>query len=236
MISVKRFIGRIENDKGFVEGEELNHLKNVLRLKEGDEIILINGDGFEYQGEISKIEKNRAIIALKSKKMCKNNPKNEISLFISAIKREKLEIVVQKAVELGVRNLYIFESTFSAMKLKDERLARYEKIVLSSLKQCERADVMNVKIISFNDMLKLFGKCETRLFANEREGEEFNFNSLKGAKNIGVLIGCEGGFSAEEKKKILETNPENISLGSRILRAETAAILLTGIASLFSGN
>ena len=232
---MKRFIGKIE-ENGIVEGEELNHLKNVLRLKEGDEIILINGDGFEYVGEISKINKNNAIVALKSKKLCKNAPKNDISLFISAIKREKLEIVVQKAVELGAKNLYIFESAFSAMKLSGERLARYEKIVLSSLKQCERADIMNVKIISFNEMLKLFGKCETRLFANEREGEEFDFNSLKSSKNIGVLIGCEGGFSADEKKKILETKPENISLGNRILRAETAAILLTGIASLFSGN
>lgn len=233
---MKRFIGKIENENGIVEGEELNHLKNVLRLKEGDEIILINGDGYEYVGEISKLEKNRAIIALKSKKICKNNPKNNISLFISAIKREKLEIVVQKAVEIGATNLYIFESEFSAMKIKGERLNRYEKIVLSSLKQCERADLMNVKIITFNDMLKLFGNCKTRLFANEREGEEFEFTSLKCAKNIGVLVGCEGGFSAEEKKKILATKPENISLGNRILRAETAAILLTGIASLFSGN
>ena len=219
-----------------IEGEELNHLKNVLRLKEGDEVIVINGDGNEYLCEILKISKNNAVLSIKSQKKCENNPKNIISLFISAIKREKLELVVQKAVECGIKNLYIFESAFSAMKLSGERLSRYEKIMLSSLKQCERADAMKIEILSFKEMLSRFSACETKLFANEREGDPFDFSSLKSAKNIGVLIGCEGGFSADEKKEILKCKPENISLGNRILRAETAAILLTGIASLFSGN
>ena len=157
-------------------------------------------------------------------------------MFIAATKREKLEIIVQKAVELGVKKLFMFESEFSTMKLSSEKISRYEKIMLSATKQCERADFMSIEIVSFKQMLSLFGKTQTKLFANEREGEDFNFASLKTAKDIGILIGCEGGFSQNEKAQVLQLKPENISLGQRILRAETAAILLTGMASVISGN
>lgn len=233
---MKRFIGKIENENAIIEGEELNHLRNVLRLNVGDEVAVINGDGCDYLCQIIKIDKNIAFLSVKSKKNNKNNAKNNISLFISAIKREKLELVVQKAVELGIKNLFIFESQFSTMKLKGEKIIRYQKIIESATKQCERADFMKIRLISFSEMLERFTQHKVKLFANEREGEEFDFSVLKTAKDIAILVGCEGGFSAQEKAQILQTKPQNISLGNRILRAETAAILLSGIASLFSGN
>lgn len=233
---MKRFIGTIQNDEAIIEGEELNHLRNVLRLKVGDDAVVVNGDGKDYICQITKIDKNIAKLSVKNKKNNKNNAKNNISLFISAIKREKLEVVVQKAVELGVKNLYIFESQFSTMKLNGEKLIRYQKIIESATKQCERADFMKIELQNFSQMLEKFAEHKIKLFANEREGEAFDFSSLKDEKDIAVLIGCEGGFSQQEKAEILKTKPENISLGERILRAETAAILLTGIASLFSGN
>lgn len=233
---MKRFIGKIENENAIIEGEELNHLRNVLRLNVGDEVTVINGDGCDYLCQIIKIDKNIAFLSVKSKKNNKNNAKNNISLFISAIKREKLELVVQKAVELGIKNLFIFESQFSTMKLKGEKIIRYQKIIESATKQCERADFMKIRLISFSEMLERFAQHKVKLFANEREGEEFDFSVLKTAKDIAILVGCEGGFSAQEKAQILQTKPQNISLGNRILRAETAAILLSGIASLFSGN
>lgn len=233
---MKRFIGKIENENAIIEGEELNHLRNVLRLTVGDEVTVINGDGCDYLCQIIKIDKNIAFLSVKSKKNNKNNAKNNISLFISAIKREKLELVVQKAVEVGIKNLFIFESQFSTMKLKGEKIVRYQKIIESATKQCERADFMKIRLISFSEMLERFAQHKVKLFANEREGEEFDFSVLKTAKDIAILVGCEGGFSAQEKAQILQTKPQNISLGNRILRAETAAILLSGIASLFSGN
>lgn len=233
---MKRFIGKIEGNVAFVEGEELVHLKSVLRLKEGDEVCVVNGDGKDYLGKISKIDKNYAKVDVISSKISEKCSKNDISLFIAATKREKLEIIVQKAVELGVKKLFMFESEFSTMKLSSEKISRYEKIMFSATKQCERADFMSIEIVSFKQMLALFGKKQTKLFANEREGEDFNFASLKTAKDIGILIGCEGGFSQNEKVQILRLKPENISLGQRILRAETAAILLTGMASIISEN
>lgn len=236
MFGVKRFIARIENDMAIIEGEELIHLKSVLRLKVGDEVCLVNGDGNDYVGEIENIGKNSAAIKITSVEKNQKCPKKNLQLFLSATKREKLEIIVQKAVELGVKSLYIFESEYSTMKLSSEKISRYEKIIFAATKQCERADFMSINIISFKDMLSLFGKCETKLFANERQGEEYKFSLLKSANNIGILVGCEGGFSQAEKQQILSLNPENISLGERILRAETAAIVLTGIASLHCGN
>lgn len=236
MFGMKRFIAKIENDMAIIEGEELVHLKSVLRLKVGDEVCLVNGDGNDYLATIANIGKNSAVANINSITKNQKCPKKNLQLFISATKREKLEIIVQKAVELGVKSLYIFESEYSTMKLSSEKISRYEKIALAATKQCERADFMNINIVSFKEMLSLFGKCKTKLFANERQGEPFDFSSLKVAQEIGILVGCEGGFSQSEKAQILSLNPENISLGERILRAETAAIVLTGIASLHCGN
>ena len=88
---MKRFIGTIQNDEAIIEGEELNHLRNVLRLKVGDEAVVVNGDGKDYICQITKIDKNIAKLSVKNKKNNKNNAKNNISLFISAIKREKIK-------------------------------------------------------------------------------------------------------------------------------------------------
>lgn len=232
---MKRYVGQVFNDVALLEDDEFAHLK-VMRAKVGDEAVIINGDGNEYFCQLKKIEKNCATFDVKTVKKCDKTPKKTISLYMAATKREKLELIVQKAVELGVNAVYLFESKFSTMKLSGERLDRYNKIILSATKQCERAEFMKIDIMSFDEMLEKFSAHQISLFANEREGEEYNFNNLKKASDIGVLVGCEGGFSADEKSRILKLNPENISLGERILRAETAAIVLCGIVSLASDN
>lgn len=233
---MKRFVGKVESEYAFIEGEELLHLKNVMRIKEGQDVIVFCGDGKDYFSKILEINKNFAKLFIYSVVDNEKVPQKNISLFLSAVKRDKLEFIVQKSVELGVKNLYLFESEYSTMKLVSEKVSRYEKIILNACKQCERSDFMKISIVSFEDMLKIFSKCSIRLFANEREGDDFDFKSLGEGDDFGILIGCEGGFSRLEKDKILETMPENISLGKRILRTETAVILLCGLTSLFSGN
>lgn len=235
-MSMKRFFGEIIKNKAIISEEENGHLRNVLRIKIGEEVVVFNGDGNDYVCKIENIGRNETVAQVIKKQTNKAIPKKDITLYLSAIKRDNLELVIQKAVELGCKRMVVFESERSTMKIQQEKMSRYEKIVLSACKQCERADFMQLKFLSFDNMLFDFAKHETKLFANEREGEKFDFSLLKDAKDIGILIGCEGGFSQIEKEKILKTNPENISLGLRILRAETASILLVGLASIISEN
>ena len=235
-MSMKRFFGEIIKNKAIISEEENSHLRNVLRFKTGEEILVFNGDGNDYVCKIENISKNETVAQVIKKEINRATPKKDITLYLSAIKRDNLELVIQKAVELGCKRMVVFESERSTMKIQQEKMSRYEKIVLSACKQCERADFMQLKFLSFDNMLFDFAKRETKLFANEREGEKFDFSKLKSAKDIGILIGCEGGFSPKEKEKILKINPESISLGERILRAETAAILLVGMVDVLSEN
>lgn len=236
IILMKRFLGLI--DKNFVRicDDENVHLRNVLRLKAGDEIITFNGDGFDYICQIISVSKNETLAKILKKIKCQAVPKNNLTLCMASVKREKIEQIVQKAVELGCKKLIIFEAERSNTKIKEEKFSRYEKIIISACKQCERADIMELQFQSFDEMLSHFAKSRIRLFANERNGQTFDLNLLKDKKDISILVGCEGGFTDGEIKKILALSPENISLGKRILRAETAAILLLGLAGLVSGN
>lgn len=233
---MRRFFAEIDGKRVKISGDENNHLRNVLRLSVGESVVAFNGDGKDYHAKILSVGKAESIAEVEKVELCPGLPKHDLVLCAAAVKREKLELIIQKSAELGCKKLVFFESEFSTMKLKDEKLSRYEKIILSASKQCERADLMSLKFLSFEAAVNEFSKASVRLFANEREGEEFDFSKLKSAQSIAILVGCEGGFSPKEKQKILSVKPENISLGNRILRAETAAIVLAGIASTLSGN
>ncbi len=233
---MKRFFGEIRENQAVIGGEENSHLRNVLRIKDGENIVVFNGDGNDYVCQIENVGKIQTIAKIVKKQKNKALPKKQITLYLSAIKRDNLELVIQKAVELGCKKMVIFEAERSTMKIQKEKESRFEKIILSACKQCERADFMKIDFLSFDEMLVDFSKKETKLFANERQGENFDFTKLKVAKEIGILVGCEGGFSPKEKAKILKINPESISLGERILRAETAAILLVGMVDVLSEN
>ena len=234
---MKRFFGRIEKDLGFIEDEEFLHLKNVLRMKRGDKLVLFDGTGNDYFGEITEIKKNFATVKIEKAQICQALPKKNITLYQAFIKREKLELVVQKAVELGIKRLVPFNSKYCVAKDAVNKKDRLEKIVISACKQCECSSLMKIeKAVEFEKMLEIAKNAQIIIFANEREGKNFDFPVLKDFDNIAIIVGPEGGFSKEEKEKILAVAAESVSLGNRILRSETASIVLMGIVSVLSEN
>jgi len=238
---MRRFFGRIEEDIATIEGEEFVHLKTVLRGKIGEKIVVYDKSEYEHICEIEKIGKNEAICKVFEKNICSGLPKKNIVLFQALIKRDKMEEVISKSVELGVSKIVSFESEFCTVKANENKRDRLEKLVLTACKQCERSVPMevgeNLSFAKLIENIKDFKKQQNAivLFANERGGEEFDFASLKGKENIAVIVGCEGGFSPKEKE-ILEKEANSITLGKRILRAETAALLMCGMVSVHSGN
>jgi 16S rRNA (uracil1498-N3)-methyltransferase len=216
-------------------GEELKHIQ-VLRHKMGDNIIINN-----MECNIVYISRDFAIVNKLNDINEKGKPSVNITLYPAFLKNDKMDYLIQKSVELGVTNIVPFFSKNTIVKLEDKdkvkRKDKLQKICIEATKQCGRTDEVTVnEFIHFSDMLKIIAKHDFCIFAYENETTNIKsvINNLKNEnkiyKDIAIIVGPEGGFDskeAEELKKI--TNVYTVSLGERILRAETASINLITI-------
>lgn len=214
-----------------VVGEEAKHIM-ILRHNIGD-MLLINDKVCEIRA-ISK--QSIKCIALEQAKE-EGVPETKITLFQALLKSDKMEFVIQKTVEIGIVEIVPFISKNVVVKLdekdKIKKVDRWNKISIEASKQCGRSDI--VKVDEVCDFYKMLGKL--RNFDKVIIAYEQETNSLKEviknnltAQNIAIIIGAEGGFEKEEVEKILDNdNVASVSLGKRILRAETASINLLSI-------
>lgn len=228
------YVQKITNNTAMIVGEELLHLQKVLRLKQGESVEVFDENGDLYSGTIQKI--TNAFAEVKTDKMLQNhaNPIAEVVVFQALPKGDKLELITQKLSELGVSSLLLFESAYCIAKENLNKVERLNKIALMACKQCGRTKPLRVeKPISFNELLNKIKNFDTVLFANETEGIKQPLNP-KG--KTAIIVGSEGGFSAEEIKKIKDTGAKSISLGKRILRTETASIAMSAIVLYLLGE
>ena len=231
---------QINGNSVILTDEEHNHAINVMRLKEGDKIIVVCNDKFDYICEISKIAKHSTICTVLSKELNKHNPRVVIDVFQALIKNDKMSMIVQKLSELGVANLRLFETKFQTVKPSENKKDKLQKISNQSSKQCKRSMVMIIHdCISFDKMLTALAEYDTVLFANECENVtdlQSIIQKIEKDEKIALIIGSEGGFDNGEITKIQQSGANSISLGRRILRAETASIALSGFVSLLLNN
>lgn len=217
-----------ENSIVNLDGEEFHHLKNVMRTRAGDKVELFNGTNKNAEAEVVSIDKNKATLKIKNVTINESEPKINFTLFQAVCKGEKLSLITQKITELGAANLCVFYSQFTDIKDKTSKLDKLDRVCVSACKQCGRSSTLNINgVIPFNDMVNEAKKLDKVFVAYENADGITLYDSLiKNAnfKNIGLIIGAEGGFSEEEIKKLEECNFEIVSLGKRILRTETAAI------------
>lgn len=236
---MRRFLAeKINNDRVVLEGIEHNHLKNVLRLKEGDEVVVVCGDEYDYICKIEKISKGDTILKVVDKVENKYNPSSDVTVFQALTKNDNMTLIVQKLTELGVKTFIPFESQFITSKDKYSKKEKLQSISNQSIKQCKRSIAMNVlDTMSFNSMIKSLSGYDLVIFANETEKTQ-NLSEIKFNKTskIALIIGSEGGFSDEECAKIIEAGGVSVSLGRRILRAETASIGLTSVVMCMMGE
>lgn len=224
-------------------GVELKHI-HVLRYKVKD-IVVINN----MECEIIYFNKDYAIVNKLNKLKEKGIPNINLTLYQAFLKSEKMDYLIQKSVELGIKNISPFFSKNTVVKLdnkdKIKRKEKFEKICTEATKQCNRTDIVSVnEFINFNEMLKKITEHEFCIFAYENEKENIkkvlerikeNINKDENKKiykykDIAIVVGPEGGFDikeVEELKKI--QNVYTVGLGERILRAETASINLISI-------
>lgn len=238
---MKRFYVNKElqvNSRVTIEGIEHNHISNVMRLKVNDEIILVCGDNYDYLARIIDISKGKTIVEILSKDVNNANPRSDVTVFQALVKSDNMSLIVQKLTELGVKTFIPFESEFITSKDKYNKCQKLQEISNQSIKQCKRSIPMKIENTkSFKEMIEDLHNYDLVIFANECE-HSFDLKSifLENNKKIALIIGSEGGFSKQEIEMLVNNGVKSISMGNRILRAETASISLTAVVMYLIGE
>lgn len=219
----------IKGDKIIIT-EDYNHIVNVLRKKENDEILVsIKNIGETYLVKIESIEKSKVICSI-IKKEKSNELDIDITLFQGLPKLDKMELIIQKAVELGVKEIYPVDMKFSLGKVKDfSKIERWQKISEAASKQAKRNLIPKINTnIPFEKILELLNKYDLVIvgFENEKNITIKQILKENKPKSIAIIIGAEGGISEKEIEKLKEKEVELASLGKTILRTETAGIAM----------
>ena len=218
-------------------GEDAHHIARSLRMAVGDELTVCDMQGREYECTIESFEEDREVLVrVCSSRQSEREPLCRISIFQALPKGDKLDTVIQKAVECGAFSIVPFESERCVVRVKPEaeqrKTERRQKISAEAAKQCGRSVIPQVtSTVSFEEMLSRASKCDVRLFCYEGDGTEPLGNVLQTVKGsltrndatVAVVIGSEGGFSQNEVERAKACGLVPVGLGKRILRTETAS-------------
>lgn len=230
------FVEKIDGDTAVLDGGEFIHAKTVQRVDIGSEIILLDGSGKEYGAIVTKIERHSLSAHIVSVADGDREPKTDICLLFGALKGDKNELVVQKATELGVGKIGIFSSEYCAAFINENKLERINKVAREASKQCMRSKTPEIAYFSdFKEALRSASDYKNKLFACEfAKSSQTDLLTLKGS--TAIVVGSEGGFSEREAELASGENFSFISLGKRILRAETASIALLSAVAFVLGE
>lgn len=222
------FTDNITENKAIITGDDAKHIGKVLRAKTGERVIVCDGRGYDYECEISEISDNIILNVLK-KYPNDTEPSVRVHLFQALPKSDKMEYIIQKAVELGVNEITpvltsrcISRPDESKMKKKT---ARWNAISETAAKQCGRGIIPIVHdIVSYKQAVETASSSETAIIFYENGGERINSIVKSDVKEISVFVGCEGGFEQSEVDFAVASGIKPATLGKRILRCETAPI------------
>lgn len=235
-MGIHRFFADNIGDEALLTGDEYAHAKNVLRLREGDEIVLLDGSGKEYDAVVNAVTKGGMLCRVLRGRPSDKESAVPVRLLVGALKGDKTELVVQKATELGVHSVGVFSSRYCSAYMNENKLERLRKVAREAAKQCLRARVPDVDYFdSLAAALASAEGYENKLFACEfAYGSDADLAALSGS--CALVVGSEGGFSQEEFDAARAAGFAGISLGRRILRAETAAIAFLSVAMFSLGE
>lgn len=222
-----------EDDVATLSAEESVHISRVLRMKKGDRVVLCDGEGYFYDAELFEFSEKEVRAHILSKRKAETEPRFEITVFQGVPKNPKLETIVQKLTEIGAVRIVPMNTVRAVAKLdKKEKIKRLSKIAREAAKQSKRAVIPEVcDTMNFKDAVKEAAKADIAVIAYEEERETSLKKVLcakeaKDIKKISILIGPEGGFEKDEVECAAENKITPITLGKRILRTETAPIVV----------
>ena len=228
----------VADGKIYIEGTDVNHIKNVLRMKAGDELCVNDGAGTEYLCEIEGLADDEIVCKIIGTGGTNSEPPVKYYLFQGLPKADKFEFIIQKSVELGAYEIIPVRTARSVVKYDEKKakakLERWNKISEAAAKQSRRGVIPEVKaIMSFKEAIKYAKALDINLIPYENfksmEATREVYEKISPGMKVGIFIGPEGGFEQAEVALACEAGAHQISLGSRILRTETAALSLLSV-------
>lgn len=217
----------------------------VLRLKPGDDIILLAGDGQEYAARIRTITPDGVRVGIVSSHASETDPVIELTVALGFLKEKKMDELVRQLTELGMHRFQPFIARRSVSRPDENRMAarvaRWEKIARESLKQCRRGSAPEIRpAVAFDDVLSMAAKDDVRIVFWEQEARTPIPDAVDATSNkplrITILLGPEGGFTDKEVEAARSAGFASCSLGPRILRAETAAVAACALVQYVYGD
>lgn len=235
------FTDSIDENNIKIVGSDARHISRSLRMKTGEAVTLCC-NGIDYKCNIASFSDDEIGLNLIEAVPCASEPDINVTLYQAVPKLDKLEFIVQKSVELGISRIvpFISRRCVSRPNEKDfsKKLERLNKIAHEAAKQSGRGIIPEVMpIINYKKALEDMALQDKILFFYEEGGKNFSDISFQNMKNIGIVIGSEGGFDSEEAQSaLLNPNTETVWLGKRILRCETAPITALSILMFLTKN
>lgn len=236
---------QIKENKIIIKGQDVNHIKKVLRAKTGEELEICNSQtGENFLCNIDKINDETIECNIKQKLEEKTESNIKVSIFQGLPKADKMEYIIQKSVELGVYEITPVEMKRCVVKLnekdKNKKIERWQKISEVAAKQCGRDMIPQIdNIINIKNICNLIEKYDIVLVAYENEKENTLKQQINQLKNtikkqdetiqIGIIIGPEGGLEPKDVEELKQSGAQIITLGKRILRTETVALNMLSI-------
>ena len=223
-----------------ITGTDVNHIKNVLRMKIGETVRISDQQGTDYLCSVSGLDSDCVLLKIEQAGIHGTELDSKIYLFQGIPKGERVETVIEKAVELGVYEIIPVAMKYCVVKLDEKKAAnklrRWQEIAKSAAKQSKRSVIPHIhEVMTYDEAMKYAMECKVRLVPYENENgmkqTKVALAEIKSGDSISVVIGPEGGFAEEEIAKIRE-QMQVISLGKRILRTDTASITMLSMLML----
>lgn len=230
--------GQVKDGKIYIEGSDVNHMKNVLRMRIGEQAEVSDGNNLKYLCCVKAYEDGHAVLEVLEEKEADTELASRLYLFQGLPKSDKMELIVQKAVELGASAVIPVATKRSVVKLDEKKAAkkteRWRGIAGSAAKQAGRGVIPEVmSVMDFGEALEFAAGLDVVLIPYELaegmgETKEI-IRNIKRGQSVGIFIGPEGGFEVEEVEAAVKAGAKSVTLGRRILRTETAGLAMLSV-------
>lgn len=233
---------QVRENKIYITGSDVNHIKNVLRMKIGEKIIISNGQGKDFYCIIEDECNDEVVADIIEARDSDTELKGKLYLFQGLPKKDKMELIIQKAVELGAYEVIPVMTKRTVVKLEDKKkeakkLERWQAIMNSAAKQSGRGIIPKItETMTFKEALKYASALDCNVIPFEN-ADDINktreiIGNIKSDDSVGIFIGPEGGFEDSEISLAFENSVTPITLGKRILRTETAGLAILSLLML----
>ena len=229
---------QVQENQIYIEGTDVNHMKNVLRMRPGEKLGISDGNNHHYICQVEKYEDAQAVLTILEEESVDTELPSKVYLFQGLPKGDKMELIVQKAVELGVYQVIPVATKRAVVKLDakkaKKKVERWQQIAVSAAKQAGRGIIPAVgEVCTYAQALKYAEELDVVLIPYElAEGMEETkqiIAEIRPGQSVGIFIGPEGGFEKEEVEQAVKAGAEPLTLGKRILRTETAGLTMLSV-------